>query len=95
MKRHLLAVFAVSNILFTLPALAEEGATLATNGASQRSNEQAEQVIGVGLGYGTRFFGGKTDWRANLFAEANFNNGIFTFVKSLHSIAHIHYGLFQ
>ena len=77
MKRHLLAVFAVSNILLTLPALAQETATLASNRASQRSNEQAEQVVGVGLGYGTRFFGGKTDWQANIFAEANFNNGVF------------------
>lgn len=77
MKRQLLTAFALSNILFTIPAFAEEAATLATSRASQRSNEQAEQVVGVGVGYGTRFFSGKTDWRANLFAEANFTNGIF------------------
>ena len=77
MKRHLLAVLALSNIFFALPVLAQEAAPLATNRASQRSNEQAEQVVGVGLGYGTRFFSGKTDWRASLFAEANFNNGMF------------------
>ena len=77
MKRHLLAVLALSNIFFAIPALAQDATTLATNRASQRSNEQVEQVVGLGIGYGTRFFSGKTDWQANLFAEANFNNGMF------------------
>jgi outer membrane protein len=77
MKRHLLAVLALSGSFFSLPVLAEDSANLATSRASQRSNEQAEQVIGAGLGYGTRFFSGKTDWQAGLFAEANFTNGVF------------------
>ena len=77
MKRHLLAVLALSSSFFALPVLAEDNANLATSRASQRSNEQAEQVVGVGLGYGTRFFSGKTDWHADLFAEANFANGVF------------------
>lgn len=76
MKRHLLAVLALSGSFFALPALAEDSTNLATSRASQRSNEQAEQVIGVGLGYGTRLFT-STDWQANLFAEANFANGVF------------------
>lgn len=76
MKHHLLAVLALSSSFFALPALAEDSATLATSRASQRSNEQAEQVVGVGLGYGTRLFT-STDWQANLFAEANFANGVF------------------
>ncbi|MES2046914.1 MAG: MipA/OmpV family protein [Pseudomonadota bacterium] len=76
MKRHLLAVLALSGSFFALPALAEDSATLATSRASQRSNEQAEQVIGASLGYGTRLFT-STDWQANLFAEANFANGVF------------------
>lgn len=77
MKRHLLALLALSSSFFSLSALAQDNSTLATASASQRSNEQAEQVVGVGLGYGTRYFGGKTDWRATVFGEANFSNGIF------------------
>ncbi len=76
MKRHLLAVLALSSSFFALPALAEDSANLATSRASQRSNEQVEQVVGVGLNYGTRLFT-STDWQANLFAEANFVNGVF------------------
>ena len=77
MKRHLLAVLALSGSFFALPVLADDSANLVTSRASQRSNEQADQVIGAGLGYGTRFFSGKTDWQAGLFAEANFANGVF------------------
>lgn len=76
MKRHLLAVLALSGSFFALPALAEDSANLATSRASQRSNEQAEQVIGVGLNYGSRLFS-SADWQANLVAEANFTNGVF------------------
>lgn len=77
MKRHLLALLALSSSFFAIPALAQDGSTLATASASQRSNEQAEQVIGVGLGYGTRYFGGETDWHGTVFGEANFSNGVF------------------
>lgn len=76
MKSRLLAVLALSSSFFALPVLAEDSSTLATSKASQRSNEQAEQVVGVGLNYGTRLFS-STDWQTNLFAEANFANGVF------------------
>lgn len=77
MKRHLLALLTLSSSFFGLPALAADSATLASPMASQRSNEQAEQVVGAGIGYGTRYFGAKTGWQAGLFGEANFTNGVF------------------
>lgn len=80
MKRHLLALLTLSTGLFGLPAMAAENVTsanLASPIASQRSSDQAEQVIGVGVGYGTRYFGAKTGWNAGLVGEANFENGLF------------------
>jgi outer membrane protein len=76
MKRHLLAILALSSSFFALPVLADDSANLATTRASQRSNEQAEQIVGAGLNYGTRLFT-SADWQVSLFGEANFTNGIF------------------
>lgn len=77
MKRHLLALLTLSTGFFGLPAMAADSTTLASPIASQRSSAQAEQVIGVGAGYGTRYFGAKTGWHAGLVGEANFENGLF------------------
>ncbi|CAN5901578.1 hypothetical protein BH11PSE12_BH11PSE12_09220 [soil metagenome] len=77
MKRHLLALLTLSSSFFGLTAFAADTSVLAPAVASQRSAEQAEQVVGVGLGYGNHFFGGKTEWQAGLFGEANFANGVF------------------
>lgn len=77
MKRHILALLTLSTGFFGLPAMASDSATLASPIASQRSSAQAEQVIGVGAGYGTRYFGAETGWHAGLVGEANFKNGLF------------------
>jgi outer membrane protein len=77
MKRHLLALFTLSTGFLTLPALADDSTNLVTARASQRSTNQTEQVIGVGAGYGTRYFGAESGWQAGLLGEANFSNGVF------------------
>lgn len=77
MKRKLIALLTLAATLPALPALAADNSTLASPMASERSNEQAEQTIGAGIGYGKSFFGDKSKWRAGLFAENNFANGVF------------------
>lgn len=77
MKRHLLALLTLSSGFLAMPAFAAEDALLASPMASQRSNEQAEQTVGVGLGVGNNYFGRQSVWRAGLLGEANFSNGVF------------------
>ncbi|MBI3285847.1 MAG: MipA/OmpV family protein [Burkholderiales bacterium] len=77
MKRHVLAFLTLSSAFLALPAFAADDGMLASPMASQRSNEQAEQAVGVGLGVGNRYFGSKSVWRAGLLGEANFSNGVF------------------
>ncbi len=77
MKRKLLALLTLAAALPALPVLAADNSTLASPVASARSNAQAEQVIGAGIEYGNQFFGDKSQWRAGLFGEANFSNGVF------------------
>ncbi|GGC96182.1 MipA/OmpV family protein [Undibacterium terreum] len=77
MKRKLLALLTIAAALPALPVLAADNSTLASPVASARSNEQAEQTIGAGITYGDRLFGDKSQWRAGLFGEANFSNGVF------------------
>jgi outer membrane protein len=77
MKRHLLALLTLSTAFFGLPVMAQDAGNLAPVKASQRSNEQAEQVLGVGVGYGTALYSEKTGWAAGLLGEANFSNGVF------------------
>ncbi|HTD06793.1 MipA/OmpV family protein [Undibacterium sp.] len=77
MKRKLLVLLTLAAALPALPVLAADNSTLASPMASARSNEQAEQTVGAGISYGTNFFGDKSKWRAGLFGEANFSNGVF------------------
>ncbi|AZP11659.1 MULTISPECIES: MipA/OmpV family protein [Undibacterium] len=77
MKSHFLALLTLSSAFFGLPAMAQDNGNLASGRASQRSNEQAEQVLGVGVGYGTPLFSDKKQWAAGLLGEANFSNGVF------------------
>ncbi len=77
MKRKLLALLTLAAALPALPVLAADNSLLASPVASARSNAQAEQTIGAGISYGDAFFGDKSKWRAGLFGEANFSNGVF------------------
>ncbi len=62
----------------SLSAFAGGSTPLASPLASQRSASSAEQTVGLGIGVGPSYLGGrKTVWRAGLLGEANWENGMF------------------
>jgi outer membrane scaffolding protein for murein synthesis (MipA/OmpV family) len=64
--------------LASISAFAADGAPLGSPMASRRSPDAPEQEVGLGIGVGHAYLGGKnTIFRAGIFGEANFANGVF------------------
>lgn len=62
----------------SLSAQAADTSPLASARASERASDSTEKVLGVGLGVGPNYLGGKHSvWRAGVMLEDNFSNGIF------------------
>lgn len=75
MMRHLSALLLCA---LSASAFADGTTTLAAGHASQRSTTTPEREIGIGIGVGPNYLGGKkTEGYIGPYIEANFANGIF------------------